>query len=83
MGRNATYCSERMVQEFLDVLASQIEIDQHKDISSSQYISLMTDETTDIAVVKELVLYARYLAPESGAPKSTFLKIRDLFNGTA
>ena len=83
VGRNATYCSERMVQEFLDVLASQIEIDQHKDIFSSQYISLMTDETTDIAVVKELVLYARYLAPDGGAPKSTFLKIRDLVDGTA
>ena len=42
----------------------------------------MTDETTDVAVLKELVLYARYLSAD-GKVKSIYLKIQDLFNGTA
>ena len=42
----------------------------------------MTDETTDVAVLKELVLYAQYLSAD-GKVKSIDLNIQDLFNGMA
>ena len=29
------------------------------------YFSVMTDESTDIAVCKQLVMYARYLLPDA------------------
>ena len=54
VGRNATYTRERIVQEFIQVLASQIGEQQLSDLHSSSFISLMTDESTDIAVMKEL-----------------------------
>ena len=42
----------------------------------------MVDESTDISVTKQLVLYGRYVS-ESGEPRSTFLRIVDLVDGTA
>ena len=39
-------------------------------------------ESTDIGVLKLLVLYGRYLE-EHGGPHAVFLQIIDLFNGTA
>ena len=46
----------------------------------------MADETTDIAVTKELILYARYIAP-SATPQccvcSSFLRVSELSDGKA
>ena len=41
----------------------------------------MTDESTDIAILKQLVLVGRYLT-DSGV-KTSFLHIGDIMNGTA
>lgn len=48
-----------------------------------QVFSLMIDETTDVAVLNEMVIYTRYLLPGSNKVTTTFLKICELFNGTA
>ena len=71
MGKNATYTSECMVQEFLSVLGDRIEVDQLSELSASPFFSLMADESTNIAVLKELVL--------NGKPKSVFINIKYLF----
>ena len=41
----------------------------------------MTDESTDIAVLKQLVLVGRYLTDDG--IKTSFLCITDILNGTA
>ena len=41
----------------------------------------MTDESTDISVLKQLVLVGRYLTDEG--MKTSFLCITDISNGTA
>ena len=51
------------------------------DLQSSDLFALMTDESTDIAILKQLVLVGRYLT-DSGA-KTSFLHISDIANGTA
>ena len=43
----------------------------------------MIDETTDIAVSNEMVLYARYLSPRDKKVTISFLKICQLGNGLA
>ena len=58
-GANATYTSERIIQEFLSTLASQIESNQISQFQSSSYVALMCDETTDISVLKQMVIYGR------------------------
>lgn len=42
----------------------------------------MIDESTDISVTKQLVLYGQYVN-EFGKPRSTFLRMVDLVDGTA
>ena len=42
----------------------------------------MCDETTDISVLKQMVIYRKYLT-DSGEVCTVFLKITDLFDGKA
>ena len=51
------------------------------DLQLSDFFSLMTDESTDIAVLKELVLVGRYWTDDG--IKTSFLCITDIPNGTA
>ena len=81
-GGNAHYTSERIVQELVGILAQQIEDAQLAALSRSLFYGLMIDESTDISVTKQLVLYGRYVT-EAGEPSSSFLKIVDLVDGTA
>ena len=79
-GYNARYKSQRIIGEFLQVMAVQIEKDQLQGALSSTYFSLMIYETMDIAVPNEMVIYATYI--ENGKVATNFLKICKLFNGT-
>ena len=55
-------------------------------LQESPYIAHMADETTDIALTKALILYARYIVP-SATPKccvrSIFLHMSELLDGKA
>lgn len=78
IGRNA---SEQIIAELLHCLSQVIEEQILSDLQSSQFFSLMTDESTDIAVLKQLVLVGRYLTDDG--IKTSFLRITDIPNGTA
>ena len=83
---NAHYRSERVIQEFLEELGVHVFCTVLSQLQESPYIALMADETTDIAVTKELILYARYIVP-SATPqrcvRSIFLQVSELSNGKA
>jgi hypothetical protein len=51
---NAKYKSQRIISEFLQVMATQVEKKKLEDVLSSEFFSLMIDETTNIAVVNEM-----------------------------
>ncbi len=76
-----TYYSEQTIAELLQCLAQVIEEKTVADIQSSAYFFLMNDESTDVSVLKQLVLVGRYLT--NGEVKTSFLHITDLANGTA
>ena len=78
---NAKYKSERIIQEFVQVVSDQIKQKQLQQVSSSPFYSVMIDESTDVAILKEMVVYARYIS--DGDVKTTFLHISELFNGKA
>ena len=61
VGRNATYTSSTVVDEFLSVLGTQLEEDQLITIRASPFLGLMCDKTVDISTANELVLYCRYI----------------------
>ena len=82
-GENANYTSRRITQEFLQVMSDQIESVQLKALLSSPYYSIMVDETTDISIVKEMALYARFISCTDGTIVTSFLKIVELSDGRA
>ena len=82
VGDNAKYTSQRMIQEFLSVMGEQIEYGQLEGLCSSQFFAIMIDESTDIAILKEMVIYAWYVTPKAEIC-ITFLNILPLRDGTA
>ena len=81
LGRNAHYTSEQTIRELLQCLSSVLEEQILEDIRSSNFFALMTDESIDIAILKQLVLVARYMT-KTGV-KTSFLLIKDIRDGTA
>ena len=81
LGRNAHYTSEQTIRELLQCHSSVVEEQILEDIRSSDFFALMTDESTNIAILKQLVLVARYMT-ETGV-KTSFLLIRNIHDGTA
>ena len=78
VAKNAHYTSERILQEMLETLAHQIEDEQLAAfLQNSRYYALMIDESTDISVLKQLVIYGRYISGK-GEPCAMFLKLQDL-----
>ena len=72
--------TQQTIRELLQSLSSVVEEQVLEDLQSSEF-SLMTDESTDIAVLKQLVLVARYLT--KGGVRTSFLHVRNIHNGTA
>jgi hypothetical protein len=81
IGKNAQYSSEQTIAELLHCLAQVLEEQTVSFLQVSPFFSLMTDESTDIAVLKQLVLVGKCLTPEG--VKTFFLRITDIPNGTA
>ena len=79
VGRNAQYTSPQIVNEFLEV--SLVLEDVLDDMRRSSAFSIMVDESTDVSVLKQLVLYGRAVA--GGKLKTRFLKIVDIEDGKA
>ena len=83
---NAHYQSERIIHEFLAEFGTQVFRGLLSQLNDSLYIALMADETTDIAVTKELILYARYIVPTATPQqcvRSIFLQLSELSDGKA
>ena len=61
------YRSRRIVGEFIELLSSIIERDIIMKIKASPYFSVMIDESTDVAILKQLVLVAAIYFPGFGS----------------
>lgn len=82
LGGNAHYTSEQMIAEFLHCLSTVIEEDMLTLLKQSSFYALMIDERTDVSVLKQLVLVARYVTDTEGV-KTSFFNVADIFDGTA
>ena len=58
-GENAKYTSKRFIQQMVECSASVVREDL-ADVRASPRFSLLIDETTDVAVLKQLIVYVRY-----------------------
>ena len=80
-GGNASYRSEQTMAEFLFSLYKCIKKDVLTEMHQSSSISIMVDESTDVAIYKQLVVYGRGVV--KGKLVSHFLGIRNLPDGRA
>ena len=55
------YTSEQIIGELLQCVSQVIEASILGSMRDSAFYALMTDESTDIAVLKQLVLLVRYV----------------------
>ncbi|XP_078581210.1 zinc finger protein 862-like [Branchiostoma floridae x Branchiostoma japonicum] len=79
---NASYTSDEIMSEMVKVLSDVPRKEILNCIRNSPYFSLMIDETTDVAVTKQLIIYARYLT-EKHKVKTSFLGIVAIDDGKA
>ena len=63
-------------------MGDTIEQAQLRDLLASPVYSLLIDETTDIAIIKEMVIYARFINLDAQI-QTAFLRIVELANGFA
>ena len=66
------------MQEIVECLGKAV---FNPKLRQSPFFALCIDETTDVSVTKELILYARYLC--DGDVLTSFIRIVELSNGMA
>ena len=76
---NAKYTLERFMQEVVEALGKVVHDDVLKEVKASPFFAILADETTDIAVLEQLILYVRYVS-DKGIIKCSFLGTFELSN---
>ena len=70
-GGDTHYTSERFKQEIVQALAETVAKPIQENVCASPFFSLCKDETTDVLVTKQLIVYGRYLV--NGDVHSSFI----------
>ena len=78
IARNATYTSDKTIQEMVYVLSEVIEVHIIEQMRKSEHFALMFDETAECTVTEQLAIHARFIDASSGEVKSHYLKILDV-----
>ena len=78
IARNATYTSDKTIQEMVYVISEVIEVHIIEQMRKSEHFALMFDETADCTVTEQLAIHARFIDASSGEVKSHYLKILDV-----
>ena len=81
VARNVNYTSHRIISEWLEVINDVIERDVLDKVRQCRCIGLMCDESTDISITKELILYCRIVCNRE--IQTHFLKLVQLPDGKA
>ena len=69
------------MQEGIQALAEVVSWDIVKSLQASPFFALSVDETTDVTITKQLIVYCHYIV--EGEVKTSFLRIAELPNGLA
>ncbi|XP_078000900.1 zinc finger protein 862-like [Glandiceps talaboti] len=80
--RNHSYTSERTIQEMVWSIGEVIRSDVLSAVQKSKFLSVLIDETTDVAILKQMILYSKYMVA-NGDTKVSFLGMIEVPDGTA
>lgn len=81
LGQNQKYTSECFKQEIVLAMGEAVLEPIKEEIQSSPAFSLLIDETTDVSIIKQMIVYGRYIS--NGETKTKFLGIVELSDGRA
>lgn len=81
MSQNMKYTLERFMQEIVLALAETVHEPIKEELQSSPVFSLMIDETTDVSILKQMIIYCHYMC--KGEVKTCFIGIIELADGKA
>ena len=83
LGQNLKYTSERFMQEIvLATCMGEVVLEPIKEeIQTSPVFSLLINETTDVSIIKQMIVYGCYIA--NGKTKTRFLGIVEISDGRA
>ena len=76
------YKSRWSAGQFLTALNEVAEADIKEKLESSPYITVLADESTDVAVRKKLIIYAQMTDPSLLTPSTMFISDVTLTEGT-
>jgi hypothetical protein len=76
------YTGHDLRAELLACLAQPVRAGVLAELKESPFFALMVDETTDVAVKKQLMIYAKFVKHD-GAACSRYIGVRELPNGKA
>ena len=75
--KNATYTSNKTIQEMVFILSEVLEENTLKAMRKCDHFALLIDETTDCTVTEQLAIHGNYI-DDTGELRSCYLKIIDL-----
>ena len=76
--KNATYTSDKSIQDMLYVISEVLETKILDDLKSSKHFALQFDETLDCTTTEQLAVHGRFVDEESRLLRSHYLKIIDV-----
>ncbi|XP_052767960.1 zinc finger protein 862-like [Mya arenaria] len=82
-GKNATYTSPTIADEFMDSMATDIEETVKQRVKDSPGYAIMSDETTDVSNNKHLAFCVKYINTENGDACIDYLKDVKITDGKA
>eukprot|EP00733_Pompholyxophrys_punicea_P001362 Pompholyxophrys_punicea_v1_NODE_652_length_1504_cov_5.139741.p1 type:complete len:280 gc:universal NODE_652_length_1504_cov_5.139741:1287-448(-) len=74
---NVVYSNDSSAKEMLLSFSSVLSRDMKERLKKSPFIALMTDESTDVAIQSNLILYIQYLRGEALTPAVEFLELSE------
>ena len=83
LGKNAHYTSHRIIDEFLSALSKCVEDVILSKVQESPVLSILCDESTDVANLKQLVVFCRFIDVQAGKPRTCFLRVANMMDGKA
>ena len=79
VSKGAKYTSHMMIDDFLLVLSDCVKTTVLSYVHNSSTVGILCDKSTDIANLKQLVVFTKYLV--AGLPQTRFLKVVSLQDG--
>ena len=73
IARNATYTSDKTIQEMIFIMSEVIENSILEEMKESDHFALMFDETMDCTVTEQLAIHGRFINKSTEELKSHYL----------